>query len=49
MICMCVFVYSCFVKNPSTCSWLDMFLVNNLSFYDGGVTIGRGQPAKIWH
>jgi hypothetical protein len=44
MIYMCVFVYSCFVKNPS-----DMFLVNNLSFYDGGVTIGRGQPAKIWH
>jgi hypothetical protein len=35
MVCICVLVNSCFIKNPS-----DMILDNNLSFYDGGITQG---------
>jgi hypothetical protein len=35
MVCMCVLMHSCFIKNS-----FNIILVNNPSFYDGGVTFG---------
>jgi hypothetical protein len=42
MVCMYELMYSCLIKNPS-----DMILVNNLSFYDRGVTIGIRAISKL--